>query len=112
MSDYAAIIPIVIVVLSAALPPCSPKPSASRASACRSAGLGLIGLVGAAIASGHAVGHATPTASASSASDNFALFINLILCIVGILTMLFSTEVVEREGLPPGEYYALTLFAI
>jgi NADH-quinone oxidoreductase subunit N len=26
--------------------------------------------------------------------------------------MLFSNEVVEREGLPPGEYYALTLFAI
>ena len=24
--------------------------------------------------------------------------------------MLFSTEVVEREGLPPGEFYALTLF--
>ena len=45
-------------------------------------------------------------------SDNFALFINLILCIVGILTMLFSTEVVEREGLPPGEFYALTLFGL
>jgi len=45
-------------------------------------------------------------------SDNFALFINLILCVVGILTMLFSTEVVEREGLPPGEFYALTLFGL
>ncbi|MGH9307953.1 MAG: NADH-quinone oxidoreductase subunit N, partial [Vicinamibacterales bacterium] len=45
-------------------------------------------------------------------SDNFALFINLILCLVGILTMLFSNEVVERAGLPAGEYYALTLFAL
>src|SRR5262249_12849574 len=44
--------------------------------------------------------------------DNFALFINLILCVVGVLTMLFSAQVVERERLPPGEYYALTLFAI
>jgi NADH-quinone oxidoreductase subunit N len=26
--------------------------------------------------------------------------------------MLFSTEVVEREGLPPGEFYALTLFGL
>jgi hypothetical protein len=45
-------------------------------------------------------------------ADNFALFINIILCIIGVLTMLFSNEVVEREGLPTGEYYALTLFAI
>ena len=45
-------------------------------------------------------------------SDNFALFINIVLCIVGILTMLLSNEVIEREQIPPGEYYALTLFAI
>ena len=45
-------------------------------------------------------------------ADNFTLFINLILCVVGVLTMLFSTEVVEREGLPPGEFYALTLFGL
>ncbi len=36
MSDYAAIIPIVIVVLVGAAPPCSPRRSASAASACRS----------------------------------------------------------------------------
>jgi NADH-quinone oxidoreductase subunit N len=35
-----------------------------------------------------------------------------VLCVVGVLTMLFSDEIVEREQLPPGEYYALTLFAI
>ncbi len=45
-------------------------------------------------------------------SDNFALFINLVLCVIGVLTMLFSDEIVEREQIPPGEYYALTLFAI
>ena len=45
-------------------------------------------------------------------ADNFALFINLILCMIGILTMIFSADVVERENLPAGEYYALTLFAI
>jgi NADH-quinone oxidoreductase subunit N len=36
----------------------------------------------------------------------------MVLCVVGVLTMLFSEDVVEREELPPGEYYALTLFAI
>ena len=45
-------------------------------------------------------------------ADNFALFINIVLCIVGMLTMLFSNDVVEREHIPAGEYYALTLFAI
>ena len=34
------------------------------------------------------------------------------LCVVGVLTILFSDEIVEREKLPPGEYYALTLFGI
>jgi NADH-quinone oxidoreductase subunit N len=110
MSDYTAIIPIVIVVLSAC--------AAMIAEAFRQpgermpiAGFGLIGLAGAALASvilwnsdAHSFGVVR--------SDNFALFINLVLCLVGVLTMLFSDEIVEREMLPPGEYYALTLFAI
>jgi hypothetical protein len=35
-------------------------------------------------------------------SDNFALFINIVLCIVGILTMLLSNDVIEREQIPSG----------
>ena len=65
------------------------------------AGLGLIGLVGAAVASvllwdsdAHSFGVIR--------SDNFALFINIVLCIVGVLTMLFSNEVVERERAAAG----------
>ncbi len=111
MSDYAAIIPMVIVVLSAI--------AAMLAEAFRQPGermpifgLGLIGLVGRRRLLRVAVGHRRPqlrrrprpTTSRSSSTS--------ILCIIGILTMLFSTDVVEREGLPPGEYYALTLFAI
>ena len=34
------------------------------------------------------------------------------LVVVGILTILFSSQVVERDGMPAGEYYALMLFAI
>ena len=83
----------------------------SPASACRSAGFGLIGLVGAAVASVF-LWDSDAQSFGVMRADNFALFINLVLCVVGILTMLFSDQVVEREKLPPGEYYALTLFAI
>jgi NADH-quinone oxidoreductase subunit N len=110
MSDFTAIIPIVIIVLSAC--------AAMVAEAFRQpgermpiAGFGLIGLVGAAAATVFLWGSDAQSFGVVR-SDNFALFINLILCVVGVLTMLFSDEIVEREGLPPGEYYALTLFAI
>ncbi len=110
MTEYAAIIPIVIVALSAI--------AAMLAEAFRQpgdrmwiAGLGLIGLVGAAIASG-CLWNSDAHSLGVIRSDNFALFINIILCIIGVLTMLFSTDLVEREHIPEGEYYALTLFAI
>jgi NADH-quinone oxidoreductase subunit N len=110
MSAYIAIIPIVIVVLSAC--------AAMIAEALRHpgermpmAGFGLIGLAGAAVASVVLWG-TDSQAFGVIRSDNFALFINLVLCVIGVLTMLFSDEIVEREQIPPGEYYALTLFAI
>ena len=110
MTEYPAIIPIVIVGLSAA--------AAMLAEAFRQpgermpiAGLGLIGLIGAAIASGF-LWNSDARSMNVIRSDNFALFINIILCVVGILTMLFSDDVIEREQIPAGEYYALTLFAI
>jgi NADH-quinone oxidoreductase subunit N len=110
MTEYAAIIPIVIVALAAI--------AAMLAEAFRQpgermpiAGLGLIGLAGATAASVF-LWDSDAQAFGVIRADNFSLFINIILCIVGILTMLFSNEVVEREGLPAGEYYALTLFAI
>jgi len=46
------------------------------------------------------------------AADNFGLFVALVLCIVGILTVMFSSQVIHRDNLPAGEYYALVLFAI
>ena len=75
------------------------------------AGFGLIGLVGALVASCF-LWDTDAVSFGVVRADNFALFINIILCIVGILTMVFSHDVVEREELPAGEYYALTLFAI
>jgi NADH-quinone oxidoreductase subunit N len=75
------------------------------------AGFGLIGLAGAAAASAFLWGSDAQSFGVVR-SDNFALFINFVLCVIGVLTMLFSDEIVEREQLPPGEYYALTLFGI
>jgi NADH-quinone oxidoreductase subunit N len=110
MNALAATIPILIVVLSAI--------AALLAEAIRHpgermyiAGFGLIGLVGAAVASCF-LWDTDAISFGVVRADNFALFINIILCIVGIMTMVFSHDVVEREGLPAGEYYALTLFAI
>ena len=45
-------------------------------------------------------------------ADNFGIFVSLVLVIVGVLTILFSSQVVHRDGLPAGEYYALVLFGI
>ena len=110
MNAFAATIPILIVVLSAI--------AAMLAEAIRQpgermyiAGFGLIGLTGALVASCF-LWDTDAVSFGVVRADNFALFINIILCIIGILTMLFSHDVVEREDLPAGEYYALTLFAI
>lgn len=110
MTEYAAMIPIVIVALSA-LAAMLAEAFRQRDERMPIAGLGLIGLVGAAIASG-CLWNSDAHSLGAIRSDNFALFINIVLCIVGILTMLLSNEVIEREQIPPGEYYALTLFAI
>jgi NADH-quinone oxidoreductase subunit N len=110
VNQFAAAIPIIIVVLSAI--------AAMLAEAIRHpgermyiAGFGLIGLTGAAVAS-IVLWDQDAVSFGVVRADNFALFINIVLCIIGILTMIFSNDVVEREELPAGEYYALTLFAI
>lgn len=110
MNEYAAIIPMTIIALSAI--------AAMIAEAIRRPGeqmpiygFGLIGSIGAAVASVF-LWNSDAQSFGVIRSDNFALFINLILCIVGVLTMLFSHETVERENIPAGEYYALTLFAL
>src|SRR5687767_2539688 len=110
VNNFAATIPILIVVLSGI--------AAMLAEAIRHpgermyiAGFGLIGLAGALVASCF-LWNTDAVSFGVVRADNFALFINIVLCVIGILTMVFSHEVVEREGLPAGEYYALTLFAI
>jgi NADH-quinone oxidoreductase subunit N len=74
------------------------------------AGLGVVGLLGAAFATVLLWNH-----NASSfgvvAADNFGLFVTATLIIVGLLSLAISGPTIERERLPGGEYYALLLFA-
>src|SRR6266508_6189756 len=75
------------------------------------AGLGAVGLVGAAVASLLLWNHNTASFGVVVA-DNFGLFVTGILIVVGLLTLAFSAPTIEREQLPGGEYYALMLFAL
>ncbi|RDJ93799.1 hypothetical protein B4Q13_19395, partial [Lacticaseibacillus rhamnosus] len=45
-------------------------------------------------------------------ADNFALFFNIAIAGIGLLTVLLSMGPAERDGLPVGEYYALMLFSV
>src|SRR5262245_34371200 len=76
---------------------------------------GIIGLAGAAV-SAVILWNPTPEAFREDfgviVADNFGLFVTLILAIVGILTIMFSSQVIHRDNLPAGEYYALVLFSI
>jgi NADH-quinone oxidoreductase subunit N len=109
-TDLDAVIPMLLVTLAAL--------ATMIAEAFRKPGerppmglLGLIGLTAAAITSGylwnqHALGFGVIVA------DNFGLFVTVTLVIIGVLTILFSSAVVGRDGIPAGEYYALILFAL
>ena len=75
------------------------------------AGLPIIGLVGAGIASVF-LWDRNATSFGVVTADNFALFVNLVLVAVGILTVVFAAQTLERDRLPAGEFYALILFSI
>ncbi len=68
-------------------------------------------LVGAAIASVF-LWDRNATSFGVVTADNYALFVNLVIVVVGILTVFLSSQTVERDGLPAGEFYALMLFSI
>ena len=110
MSEYLAIVPIVCVWLGGV--------AAMLAEAFRSpgermpiAGLGIIGLLTAG-ASALLLWNRSASSFGVVTADNFGLFIVLVLVLVGILTLSLSVQVVERDGINAGEYYAITLFAL
>jgi NADH-quinone oxidoreductase subunit N len=74
-------------------------------------GLAIIGLLGAGVAS-VLLWDRNATSFGVVTADNFSLFVNVVLVVIGVLTVVFSSQTLERDGLPVGEYYALLLFAI
>jgi NADH-quinone oxidoreductase subunit N len=75
------------------------------------AGLGVVGLLGALVASILLWNHNTSSFGVV-AGDNFGLFVTGVLIVVGLLSIAVSQPTIERESLPGGEYYALMLFAL
>ena len=73
--------------------------------------LGLIGLVGAALAVVALWDH-NAVSFGVVAADNFGLFVTGVLIVVGLLSIAISAPAIEREGLPRGEYYSLMLFSL
>src|SRR5206468_11993769 len=74
------------------------------------AGLGVIGLGGAGIASLYLWNQGLSSFGLVLA-DNFGIFVTWILIAVGMLSLAISGPTVDRERLPAGEYSALMLFA-
>jgi NADH-quinone oxidoreductase subunit N len=110
MSDFTAVIPVLIVTLSA----CAVMLAEAFRRKHEQMPMGLlaiIGLSGALVSSvllwgRHQVGFGVVSA------DNFALFFNIAIAGIGLLTVLLSMGPAERDGLPVGEYYALMLFSV
>ena len=74
-------------------------------------GLAIIGLLGSGAASVFLWGR-NATSFGVVTADNFALFVNLVLVAVGILTVFFTSQTAARDRLPAGEFYALMLFSM
>jgi len=74
-------------------------------------GLGVIGLAGAA-ANVLLLWGSRAESFGVVRADDFGLFVQLVLVGIGLLTIVFSPKAIDRDSLPAGEYYALTLFAL
>lgn len=109
-SQFDAIIPILCVAL-AGLVVLLAEAFRGRDEKMPIGGLAIIGLVGAGAAS-VLLWNRNATSFGVVTADNFSLFVNLVLVAVGILTVIFSSQTVDRDGIPAGEYYAIMLFAM
>jgi NADH-quinone oxidoreductase subunit N len=110
MSDYLAVVPLICVWSGAIL--------AMVAEAFRSpgermpfGGIGISVLLTAGITAALLWNRQASSFGVVTA-DNFGLFITLVLVTVGVLTVALSSQLIDRDGINRGEYYALTLFAI
>jgi NADH-quinone oxidoreductase subunit N len=110
LGSFDAVIPVICVSL-AGLVAMLAESFRVRGERMPIGGLAIIGLVGAAIAS-VLLWNRNATSFGVVTADNFALFVNLVLVVVGLLTVAFSSQTLDRDRMPSGEYYALLLFSI
>ena len=109
-SSLVAIIPI-LCVTAAAIAAMLAEALRDRGERVPIAGLGVIGLAGALVTSVLLWGRDASSFGVVVA-DRFGLFVGLVLIGIGLLTVLFAPEVVRRDRLPSGEFYALVLFGV
>ncbi len=109
-SDLDAIVPMLCVTL-AALASMGAEAFRQKDERWPIAALAIIGLLGAG-ASAMLLWNQNAEGFGVIVADNFGLFVTIVLVIVGILTVMFSSQVVRQEDMPKGEYYALLLFSI
>jgi NADH-quinone oxidoreductase subunit N len=109
-SEFDAIVPMLCVTL-AALVSMLAEAFREKDERMPMAVWGLIGLTGSVVSSALLWNRAA-SGFGVIVADNFGIFVTVTLAVVGALTLLFSAPIVERDGLPAGEYYALVLFAI
>jgi NADH-quinone oxidoreductase subunit N len=108
-SAFSAIVPVACVV-AAAIATMTAEAFRARGERMPMAPLGIVGLVGAAIAS-VLLWDQNATSFGVVTADNFGLFVGWVIIAVAILTLAISGPPVDRQHLPQGEYYALVLFA-
>ena len=109
-SSLDAVVPMLCVTLSA-LAVMGAEAFRARGENLPLGGLGIVGLIGAAVAA-VLLWNRSASSFGVIVADNFGLFVTLVLVAVGVLTIMFSSAVVARDGLPKGDYYALVLFSI
>ena len=109
-TDLDAIVPMLCVTL-AALASMGAEAFRKPGEKMPIGGLGIVGLVGAA-ASTAMLWNRNSDGFGVIVADNFGLFVTMTLVIVGILTIMFSSQVVHGDEYPKGEYYTLLLFSI
>jgi NADH-quinone oxidoreductase subunit N len=109
-TDLDAIVPMICVTL-AALASMGAEAIRKPGERMPIGGLGILGLIGAA-ASTAMLWNRNSDSFGVIVADNFGLFVTMTLVIVGVLTIMFSSQVVHRDAYPKGEYYTLVLFAI
>ena len=110
MSSFNAIVPMACVT-AAALAAMVAEAFRDPGERMPIAGLGVVGLIGAAIAT-WLLWDRNDVSFGVVSADNFGLFVTAILIVVGLLSLAISGPTIERERLPRGEYYALLLFSI